>query len=686
MERSDGISAVRQASTNPQHVEGYRDKRREKSVGVSLTHTHRPEPSRMTVPESKPPSDYVVALRGSSAALFGPEQRLQITLRARSGLIQFTMTTRLVKSGFPDRVPSGLWVDARGKAESIEDAVNEFSNIANFLCSFFATTANAWVGDLQAELAYNATPGLKRREYFQQSLPEGGGTLQPARQGNSEATLALLAAVNAHPDSEMLRRAVVHYGSALRHWKYGHEVLAVAHLWMGMEALTPVVRHQACRQLQLPEELWRSSWRFVVEANESLKDNGIRRDILFQGDLQAYTDARKAMDGYEHGFMAFEAVRSQALAVRNATALYLRTAIVVLSGLDKVNSELLFGPAFLEPFDAIPISRYLRGTLIGETDELAAEGQAYPILHWRTRLAALSRTSDGQYKVRYKEKYVAELGKGVSFQAQSFEIWGPADAKRDREPGQGSTFEIQVDHNLENKLLTPQDHIRDVLEVLRSANISPSFTSEKLVSGALDAQVEVFEDQIRGWWLSKAYALDPDDDNSAHVVLPIAAAVMIRVERFRQGKPHKSSRALFRDAFQKTFHSAPESVGHTKRELQEIPDGILDWIEGGVSRRGTVLINERGPHTVRAIAVTSGNNTLEVIEINPKKFLDSVAGTFSAYVTRLRDSSDPRSGELRERFRATQDALHGHTDVRPYGLWGRIVGLVSRARAFVREE
>lgn len=608
-----------------------------------------------------------------------------VTAGAASGPAQLTIRTRFVDSGFPDPVPRGLWVDARGPAASLESAVNEFSNLANFLGSFFAFTTNAWVGEVQAEIAYNATPGLKRREYFQQALPEKSGTLQPARTGNAEATLALMRAVSSHPDSELLQRAIVQYGLSLGHWRPGREVLAVAHLWIGMEALTPIIRYQACRQLQIPKPEWKDAWRAVVEADESLKDSRIRKDILFQGDTQTYKDAAEAMNGYEHGYAAFTAVRKQAVAARDLTASYLRTTIIVLSGLDAQNAGLLVSPEFIEPFDAVPMSKYLRGTLISDTDELAAKTQAYPRLHWTTKLIALTRTKDGHYNTRFNERYVAELGEGVSFQAESFEIWGPSDAKKARKADAASTFQFQVEHNIPPVPITSEDHAKDVLEAYRTANVSPSFTSEKLASGTFSDRVDVFEDQIRGWWLSKAYALDPTDDNAAHAILPIAVAVMVAIERYRQGKPHKGTSALFRDAFQREFHHAPESTGPAARELTAVPKRILEWIEGGVSHRGDVLINERGPLPVRVVGIRTTIGDIEIIEINPKRFLDAVAGAFQTYVGQLRNTTAPNFGELRARFEKTHKMLHEPGGASVYRrMWRGIVGFSQKVWVLIK--
>jgi hypothetical protein len=237
-------------------------------------------------------------------------------------------------------------------------------------------------------------------------------------------------------------------------------------------------------------------------------------------------------------------------------------------------------------------------------------------------------------------------------------MWGPKDANQARTAGPGAFFEYDIERNTSDIPLTTQEHVKSVLEVFRDANISPSFTADKLQTGSFVDRVEVFEDKVRGWWLAKAYALDPADDNSAHVILPVAAAVLIATERFRQGKPYKARRALFRDAFLKAFPIAPGSTGYGKRELYRLPDKIFDWVEAGVTPQSNLLINERGPLPLRVVGgTTSTGDSFEIVEINPKRFLDGVTSAFQNYVKGLKDPTSAGYDDLRQHFEQTTWAL-----------------------------
>ena len=123
--------------------------------------------------------------------------------------------------------------------------------------------------------------------------------------------------------------------------------------------------------------------------------------------------------------MGFDDVRKEAAAARDDAARYLREAIVNLSGVDPTSATTLLSPPFDVPFQASRLEKYLRGSLIGKTDELAAEGQQYPYMIWRSTLTKCARDDDGKYKFSVDDNLTASLGPGVSFKPESHEVWGP---------------------------------------------------------------------------------------------------------------------------------------------------------------------------------------------------------------------------------------------------------------------
>jgi len=127
----------------------------------------------------------------------------------------------------------------------------------------------------------------------------------------------------------------------------------------------------------------------------------------------------------EHGFLDFDEVRPLATAVRDKVAGYLRQAIIRLLGVPAdVVRELLEKP-YERPLGTEGYVRYLRGHLLAEHNELAPEGQEYPLVEWRFGVQQFSLSEAGEMKLNFSQSMTPRLGEGVSFRPRSFEVYGP---------------------------------------------------------------------------------------------------------------------------------------------------------------------------------------------------------------------------------------------------------------------
>ena len=163
--------------------------------------------------------NYVVVLRASSAAKFHPEQP---ALRAQAvptpvGPVNKAFHTRYADEEFHVTVPRELWVDVRGPAPSLDEAMEAFWNAAQIPVAVIALTTNAAIEDLDLHLAYDNTPGRSEREFFQNFLLDERGIPRQGRRVPVEATVSLLRAVDTHPERDY--RAPC---SGMRSWNGGH--------------------------------------------------------------------------------------------------------------------------------------------------------------------------------------------------------------------------------------------------------------------------------------------------------------------------------------------------------------------------------------------------------------------------------------------------------------------------------
>jgi hypothetical protein len=311
----------------------------------------------------------------------------------------------------------------------LEAAVNAALAGANFLAAYLAFSANASVGDMEVELAYDATPGLKERAYFQQFVRGPSGLPRPARSVDVPATYALMKAVGNHPDGERLHRAVEHYRLALEHWTPGKETFVLSDMYPAFDALALVCLARELRTREIPEatlaEEWGISSDLAPEAFQNALMAEARKRLLFEGDSETYQDVRRARTGYQHSFLPFPQVREMAKRSIHAAASYLRKAMIRLCDLQEPHRTTLLAPKFAQPLAQWSVVSYLKGTLLAQSDSIAASDQEYPIIKWSTKVSKLARLPDGNYDIEISQTITPKLAEGVQFRADRFEMWGP---------------------------------------------------------------------------------------------------------------------------------------------------------------------------------------------------------------------------------------------------------------------
>ena len=338
------------------------------------------------------------------------------------GRIDITFSTKYKNVWPGDPVPCYLMIDARGKAPSLENAMDAFSAAVSDLVPIVSLSANAYVDTPIVYLAYDNTAGHFEREFFQRYFKDELGHLERARRSDAQTTAALHEALFRNPASERLRRAVGQYHMGLLNWNPGHEALAIEHLFIGMEILTPVVRKRLCEQHTVNEDGLVALLR--IESKKEL-DPKIRERFLFKGDIECYKNAKQASDSFEHGYSPFHEVRATAREVCDRTARYLRTAIFELVGLEKNTLQVLNSPPYDKPLMRGRHDRQFKALLVGEDIELAANGEIYPFMDWKSEIESVSLSECGEYEFKFTENMTARLARGVQFKPGSFCVWGP---------------------------------------------------------------------------------------------------------------------------------------------------------------------------------------------------------------------------------------------------------------------
>jgi len=366
---------------------------------------------------------FTAVMRGPAAVVFWENENLRIEkFPTAVGPVDITYATRWISKGGKVRIPGQLCIEIVGSGDTLESVLVPYANAGIAALPVLSLATNASIEEPDIELGFESTPGINQRDYFQSYLPPESGVIHVGRQVNVQTVVAVLKAVSKNPDSERLVRAANQYRLALESWKLGRESLSLAHLWMALEALTKVKIRQACSAagLNREEELAR---RLGVEVKEL--EPTVRKTLLLKNDEECYRKGKAASDGLEHGFLGYDKMREYAKDVRHRMASHVRTAILELGGVPKPALEILLGDPFDKPLGHWPIVKYMRGRLLGDSPILAREGNQYPFLRWNPIVTSCAPDAAGKLSIQFTENLTPELADGISFQAQSLEVWRP---------------------------------------------------------------------------------------------------------------------------------------------------------------------------------------------------------------------------------------------------------------------
>jgi hypothetical protein len=189
------------------------------------------------------------------------------------------------------------------------------------------------------ELAFDSTHGRSEHDFLQVFVPAERGLISRGRVVDISCVRAVLAAVENHAERARIVRAITQYSLSLEHWRLSHEILATAHLYMGVEALTKAALRSRFNVSQFTDQAIATQLGIDPAPADPCRklsaeiEVAVRSRIIFQADTDSYRKAKAASDGLEHGFMPFDQIRAKAKETRDRTAGYLRHAILDLLAL-----------------------------------------------------------------------------------------------------------------------------------------------------------------------------------------------------------------------------------------------------------------------------------------------------------------------------------------------------------------
>lgn len=185
--------------------------------------------------------------------------------------------------------------------------------------------------------------------------------------------------------------------------------------------------------------------------------------------------------------------------------------------------------------------------------------------------------------------------------------------------------------------------------------LSPKYTNEKLKSGKIDDKIDVFEDQVRGYFLDPARRL-ASEPHSKWAALHLAIGYFERYAIYASGQDSKnSSRKFFKQAFLEVFppqHWRPAGGSHPATPpsfaialatllYESVRCGLFHSADAGPS----IWLGRASSAITPSVSRRTGE--VSVVIIDPEKFLDEIDAHFSRYIAKLRA---PNNTELRAKF------------------------------------
>jgi len=379
---------------------------------------------RMTQQEDPPPAEsaavrvpWLVVLLAAGGTELLPGQRLVLRqVPMESEPVDVALATRYEDAGLAALLPRELILEVHLRAEDADAALASAGAVANGVVPLLSFAVNAFVPPPEPYLAYETAPGLDRRRFWQREVQLQGGIPRPRRQVDETLLFPLLEAFFGSPEVDRLSRAVSQYHLALSQWTTRGRPLAMAHLYMALEALGPAVERSERARLGLADERAHAAYRDVNVERSNWKEvllGWVRRDVLCQRDKATYDAARRASDGFEHGSMPLPEYRAAAEQHSRALLDYVRLGMLTLLDLpEDVRSQLVDK----RPVDTSAIWQEIRGELHGavQDPDQMGEGEApYPYADWRTTLDDAHRTDAGKLRTTSRINLDMHFAPGV---------------------------------------------------------------------------------------------------------------------------------------------------------------------------------------------------------------------------------------------------------------------------------
>jgi hypothetical protein len=348
---------------------------------------------------------FFVAMRCTSTAHFLPEDKWTVNVLTDDGrTTALTFLTEWIEVGLESPLPGSMLVEAVGMADSAQSALDDFWELPPQFCIAIAFACNSYVSMPRRHIAIETTPGVEELQFVQARLVEMPHPGIGYRQIRPEELNALIPALECHASRGRLMRSLEHYRRALDHWSAEEEWIATAHLFIAAEILSLVCLREAAEAGGLePDDYSGLAQSLGIQVSQPHKAKSeiaawFRRERVFHGDTDTHREAKKASDGFEHGYLEFPQLQKHAGGAALATFKHIRQTILETLDVPQPVQERLLARA---PLDTKSFTDLVEGHFVGPLRGLAAAGERHPFLEWERNPAKAWRDDEGGFHCMY---------------------------------------------------------------------------------------------------------------------------------------------------------------------------------------------------------------------------------------------------------------------------------------------
>lgn len=344
---------------------------------------------------------FTFRMRAYAAAHFEAEEKLEVTWPDAVAFVQSEFVTGEDGAAYPVT----LHAEIRSDGPSIEEAEPRLANTIGNVLPALALASNAAIAT-PLPITTHGLDLTTPQPVIWYHTPDPGEWFPPgARRFDCDATRALLAAVGGHPETDFLMRAVEAYRQALGHWTPEEVLLAGEFLYIAAETLSRFLVDSRATEKGITTK---NLVKLVgAESAKALRWSYLAEEV-FAGDDEALEAMDQASNGFEHGFLSGDDVRTLFGPVLARSMGHVRRALIEATGLDPENRARLLNSGYDEPRGLVPVIRMLHGELSRSDPDApppAMDGAAVE-LEWKVEQVTTTGP-DGKVAISYPNKVSA---------------------------------------------------------------------------------------------------------------------------------------------------------------------------------------------------------------------------------------------------------------------------------------